>query len=267
MTVRFVSDGVSVASSSSENHHRASIRVGECGPRTEHVLRNVGERSSRARVAKELAIRLSALVNLQIQPLNGIFLPGHHNFPVQCQFPRTRQPLYLKLQTNQQMWSPRVILIPSPAAPSTLPAPRLANSARSPGSPASAPRPPRRAAGARGGGRPRRSAPLRAPGELPAPSPRAEVKRSWRRTATRGRDWGGQVEEELAASSRRWRLVFSPALRFRRRLAPHPLLLCLAPSRRSSGSSHGGGAGFPFLSGGASLSSGGLGSSSPPRSA
>jgi hypothetical protein len=68
--------------------------------------------------------------------------------------------------------------------------------ARSPGSPASAPRPPRRAAGARGGGRPRRSAPLRASGELPAPSPRAEVKRSWRRTATRYRDWGGRVEEE-----------------------------------------------------------------------
>jgi hypothetical protein len=213
------------------------------------------------------ALRLSALVNLQTQPLNGIFLSGHHNFPIQCQFPRTRQPLYLKLQTNQQMWSPHIILIP-PTAPSTLPAPHLANSARSPGSPASAPRPPRRATGARGGGRARRSTPVRAPAELPAPSPRAEVKRSRRWTATRGRDWGGRVEEELAASSRRRRrLVFSPALRFLRRLAPHPPLLCLAPSRGSSGSSHGGGARFPFLSGGASLSSGGLGSSSPPRDA
>jgi hypothetical protein len=146
-----------------------------------------------------------------------------------------------------------------PTAPSTLPAPHLANSARSPGSPASAPRPPRRAAGARGRGRARRSAPLRAPAELPAPSPHAEVKRSRRRTATRGRNWGGRVEEELAASSQRQRwLVFSPALRFLRRLAPHPLLLYLAPSRGSSGSSHGGGVGFPFLSGRASLSSGGL---------
>jgi hypothetical protein len=32
------------------------------------------------------AIRLSALVNLQIQPLKGIFLPGHHNFPVSFSF-------------------------------------------------------------------------------------------------------------------------------------------------------------------------------------
>jgi hypothetical protein len=56
------------------------------------------------------AIRLSALVELQIQPLKGIFLSGHRYFPVQYRFPRTRQPLYFTLQTNYLVWDPHVIL-------------------------------------------------------------------------------------------------------------------------------------------------------------
>jgi hypothetical protein len=45
-------------------------------------------------------LRLSALVNLQIQPLKRIFLSGHQKFPVQFQLFCTRRPLYLKLHTN-----------------------------------------------------------------------------------------------------------------------------------------------------------------------
>jgi hypothetical protein len=234
-----------------------------------HVLRNVGERSSRARVAKELAIRLSARTRQSRNPTSKRYIPAwssqfsssvsvspHPSTPI-SQTPN--QPTNVE-PTRHTHSLPRGALHTSCSPPRQLrPLPWFAGVGAAP-SPTS------------GGSERRRSAPpQRSParaGELPAPSPRAEVKRSWRRTATRGRDWGGWVEEELAASSRRRpRLVFSPALRFRRRLAPHPLLLCLAPSRRSSGSSHGGGAGFPFLSGGASLSSGGLGSSSPPRNA
>jgi hypothetical protein len=44
--------------------------------------------------------RPSALVNLRIQSLKGIFLSSYHTFSVQYQFSRTRQPLYLKLYTN-----------------------------------------------------------------------------------------------------------------------------------------------------------------------
>jgi hypothetical protein len=60
---------------------------------------------------------LSALVNLQNQPLKGIFLTGHQQFPVQYQFSRTRQPLYLKLHTNYRLRAPLVGLFLSPCRP------------------------------------------------------------------------------------------------------------------------------------------------------
>jgi hypothetical protein len=50
------------------------------------------------------AMRLSALVDLQTQPLKRIFPPSHPKLSVQFQFLRTRQPLYLKLHINYQMW-------------------------------------------------------------------------------------------------------------------------------------------------------------------
>jgi hypothetical protein len=64
-------------------------------------------------VAKKLQttlLRLSALVDLQTQPLKGIFPPSHPKLSVQFQFLRTRQPLCLKLHINYQMRAPRVIL-------------------------------------------------------------------------------------------------------------------------------------------------------------
>jgi hypothetical protein len=53
-------------------------------------------------------VRLSALVNLYIQPLKGVFLPRHQTFTVQYQFFHTRQPLYPKLHTNYQLLGPHV---------------------------------------------------------------------------------------------------------------------------------------------------------------
>jgi hypothetical protein len=47
-------------------------------------------------------LRLSALVDLQTQPLEGIFPPSHLKLSVQFQFLRTRQPLCLKLHINYQ---------------------------------------------------------------------------------------------------------------------------------------------------------------------
>jgi hypothetical protein len=71
------------------------------------------------------AIRLSALVELQIQPLKGIFLSGHRYFPVQYRFPRTRQPLYFTLQTNYLVWDPHVILFLLSFLSLSLPSPHL----------------------------------------------------------------------------------------------------------------------------------------------
>jgi hypothetical protein len=47
-------------------------------------------------------LRLSALIDLQTQPLEGIFPPSHLKLSVQFQFLRTRQPLCLKLHINYQ---------------------------------------------------------------------------------------------------------------------------------------------------------------------
>jgi hypothetical protein len=85
-------------------------------------------------------LRLSALVNLQIQPIKGIFLPCHRTFLVQFKFSRTRHPLYLKLQTNYPMWGPLIRFFiprqPHPlpsSSPSSLSFPELlARSARTP---------------------------------------------------------------------------------------------------------------------------------------
>jgi hypothetical protein len=73
----------------------------------------------------KFVLRLSALVELQIQPLKGIFLPGHRYFPVQYQFPRTRQPLYFTLQTNYLVWDPHVILFLVSFLSLSLPSPHL----------------------------------------------------------------------------------------------------------------------------------------------
>jgi hypothetical protein len=82
-----------------------------------------------------VGLRVSALVNLQIQSLKGIFLPCHRTFPVQFQFSRTRHPLYLKLQTNYPRWGPLVRYFiprwPRPLPSSSLSFPGLlAHSAR-----------------------------------------------------------------------------------------------------------------------------------------
>jgi hypothetical protein len=50
------------------------------------------------------AMSLSALVDLQTQPLKRIFPLSHPKLSVQFQFLRTCQPLYLKLHINYQMW-------------------------------------------------------------------------------------------------------------------------------------------------------------------
>jgi hypothetical protein len=113
-------------------------------------------------VLVENSVRLSALVNLQIQPPKGIFLPGHHNFPVQFQFHRTRQPLCLELHTNYCLWGPtcQPLFIPRLAS---LPIHLLD---REPVS-ALPPCPLRRAGGARGGG-PASSSPTRPSLDIPS---------------------------------------------------------------------------------------------------
>jgi hypothetical protein len=68
-------------------------------------------------------VRLSALVDLQNQPLKGIFLSGHQQFPVQYHFSRTHQPLYLKLHTNYRLRGPLVSLFLSPDSLSLHPPP------------------------------------------------------------------------------------------------------------------------------------------------
>jgi hypothetical protein len=64
-------------------------------------------------------LRLSALVNLQTQPLKGIFPPSHQNFTVQFPFFCTHQPLCLKLHINYQAASPTChpLLLPPPSFP------------------------------------------------------------------------------------------------------------------------------------------------------
>jgi hypothetical protein len=68
------------------------------------------------------AMRLSALVDLQTQPLKRIFPPSHPKLSVQFQFLRTRQPLYLKLHINYQMW-PHAYSFFSPPSPLSPPPP------------------------------------------------------------------------------------------------------------------------------------------------
>jgi hypothetical protein len=78
-------------------------------------------------------VRLSALVELQIQPLNGIFLPGHRHFAVQYKFSRTSQPLYSRLHTNQPPVGPICQpLLFSPSFPGLSLLPILCSSAQPP---------------------------------------------------------------------------------------------------------------------------------------
>jgi hypothetical protein len=69
--------------------------------------------------ASARSLRLFVLVNLQIQPLKGIFPPGHQEFSVQFQFFCTRRPLYLILHTNYPGLGPthHTLLFFSPSPP------------------------------------------------------------------------------------------------------------------------------------------------------
>jgi hypothetical protein len=60
-----------------------------------------------------ISFRLVALVVLYVHTLKPNILPGHHDFPVQHQFSRTRHPLYLLLHTNKPQWDPLVSLLTS----------------------------------------------------------------------------------------------------------------------------------------------------------
>jgi hypothetical protein len=77
-------------------------------------------------------LRLSALVILQIHPLNRIFLLHHSDFTIPYQIFRTRHPLNLVLHTNYPMRGPLVILFLSPSLPTppTLSLSPLGESAR-----------------------------------------------------------------------------------------------------------------------------------------
>jgi hypothetical protein len=177
-------------------------------------------------------LRLSALVNLQTQPLKGIFPPSHQNFTVRFSFFYTRQPLCLKLHTNYQAAGPTCHPLLLPLSPFPTYPTFLFHSLRPP-----LPSFPTQAAG------------LQAAGLLPLPSRRllctgaeaaaALLPLSAERQGRRRRGGG-------AGDSRRPSLQSSPppwirAGASRRRSSSQPWIRG-APGE-SSGSGHGGGVG------------------------
>jgi hypothetical protein len=179
------------------------------------------------------ALRLVALVVLQIHPLKGIFLPDHRDFTVQCQFSHTRCTLYIILHTNHPSVGPthKIFLIPPTASSllisllsSTSPAPTCASHLGHSAPIAGAPAPPCAGLDERDeealSGEPPTSAPLCE--TLLFPRVEIQIRRPWPRSGVVG-------------GSRRWSLeAQTPGRRPSSPSAPRPTL-CLPPSLRPSG--------------------------------